>query len=259
MRFVIDDGCISLALDKKYPAPNLSFMSETKKKLVKNYLSQKNSEGFAVQWVLFTLIICYGMSFLYWAHPIGEYLAASPGKVFELSEYWRLFTSSLIHADLSHFLSNSFMLIIMGYFVNYHYGALIFPNISFLFGILINLIVIWNYPAETSLVGASGVVYWLWGFWLVLYIGIQRHVPLYRRMMKVSIVGLFILVPSEFKAQTSYFAHGVGLVLGMIFGLVYFFIYSKKFYSSEVWEDEIEFDDEELAEEALSYSDKFIS
>ncbi len=220
-------------------------MTEVKRKLVRNYLSRKHKESFAPQWVIFTLVVCYAMSFLYWNYPVGAYLAASPGKVFELKEYWRLFTSSLIHADLSHFLSNSFMLSIMGYFINYHYGAMVFPGIAFLFGILINLIVIWNYPAETSLVGASGVVYWLWGFWLVLYIGIQRHVPILRRIMKVSIVGLFVLVPSEFRAQTSYYAHGVGLLLGVGFGLIYFLVFSKKFFASEVWIDEIVYEDEE--------------
>lgn len=227
-------------------------MTEVKRKLVSNYLTRKHKESFALQWVIFTLVVCYAMSFLYWNYPAGEYLAASPAKVFEMKEYWRLFTSSLIHADLSHFLSNSFMLSIMGYFVSYHYGAIMFPGIAFLFGILINLIVIWNYPAETSLVGASGVVYWLWGFWLVLYIGIQRHVSLIRRLMKASVVGLFVLVPSEFRAQTSYYAHGVGFLLGIIFGLIYFLIYSKKFYASEVWREEVEYEDEELAQEALS-------
>lgn len=218
-------------------------MSEIKRTLVRNYLTRKSNEGLAVHWVIFSLIVCYGMSFLYWNHPFGDYLAASPAKVFEMKEYWRLFTSSLIHADLSHFLSNSFMLAIMGYFVNYHYGFIVFPSIAFLFGILINLVVIWNYPADTSLVGASGIVYWLWGFWLILYIGIERHVPLARRLMKVSIVGLFILLPNEFRAQTSYYAHAVGLILGMAFGLIYFLIFAQRFYASEVWIEEIEYDD----------------
>lgn len=225
-------------------------MIEIRKKLVRNFLTIKKPDSFAVQWVLFTLTVCYAMSFLYWNHPIGEYLAASPGKVFGMGEYWRLFTSSLIHADLAHFLSNSFMLIIMGYFVNYHYGTVAFPLMGFLAGILINLIVIWNYPTETSLVGASGVVYWLWGFWLVLYIGIQRHISIYRRLMKVSVVGLFVLLPGEFRAQTSYYAHGVGLFLGMIFGFVYFLLFSKKFYASEEWVEIKNYVDDDLAEEA---------
>ena len=227
-------------------------MIEVKRKLVSNYLTRKHKESFALQWVIFTLVACYAMSFLYWNYPVGEYLAASPSKVFEMKEYWRLFTSSLIHADLSHFLSNSFMLSIMGYFVSYHYGAILFPGIAFLFGILINLIVIWGYPPEVSLVGASGVVYWLWGFWLVLYLGIQRHVPIIRRVMKVSIVGLFVLLPNEFRAQTSYFAHAVGFILGVGFGFLYFIFFNKKIFASEIWTNEIVHTDDDLVEEAMS-------
>lgn len=223
-------------------------MSEVKRELVSNYLTRKNKDSPAVNWVIFTLIVCYGLSFLYWNHSIGDLLAASPRKVFEAKEYWRLFTSSFIHADLSHFLSNSFMLSIMGYFVSYHYGAVIFPMVGFISGIFINLVVIWNYPPDTTLVGASGVVYWLWGFWLVLYIGIQRHIPIVRRLMKVSVVGLFVLVPTEFRAQTSYFAHGMGLVIGMIVGLVYFLMKSKKLYASEQWREVIEHVDEDFFE-----------
>lgn len=228
-------------------------MIETKRVLVRNFLSRKNSHSFALPWALLTLVICYWMSYLYWKHPIGEYLAASPQMVFTEGEYWRLFTSSLIHGDLGHFLSNSFMLALMGYFVSYHYGALMFPVLGFISGIFINLTVIWNYPDNVSLVGASGIVYWLWGFWLVLYIKIQKHISLSRRLMKVSAVGLFVLLPTEFNAQTSYFAHGAGLVYGMIFGLIYYLVNSKKISESEVWEEQVNYVDEELAEEALSY------
>jgi rhomboid protease GluP len=168
---------------------------------------------------------------------MGEYLAASPRKVFEAKEYWRLFTSSIIHADLSHFLSNSFMLSIMGYFVSYHYGPLVFPLLAFLSGILINLIVIWGYPPEVSLVGASGVVYWLWGFWLVLYFGIQRHET---------------IIPSEFSPQVSYYAHAVGFVLGVLIGMTYFLFNRKRFFASEVWREQVNYVDEELVQEALS-------
>lgn len=224
-------------------------------RLVKNFLSRKNKPSFAGPWILGTLLFCYWMSYLYWNHPFGNFLAASPATVFGSEEYWRLFTSSFIHGDFDHFISNSFMLGIIGYFVSYHYGALVFPFLGFISGVLINLVVIWNYPPEVSLVGASGVVYWLWGFWLVLYIGIERQISLLRRLMKVSVVGLFILLPTEFKAQTSYFAHGMGLFLGLIMGLVYFFIFRKRILSVEVWEQEYEFVNQELENEALGLQD----
>jgi rhomboid protease GluP len=192
-----------------------------------------------------TLLICLGMSQVYWNHSFGEYLAASPEMVFEKKQYWRLFTSSFIHGDLAHLLSNSVMLSIMGYFVCSHYGASMYPLLGFIVGIFINLIVIWDYPARASLVGASGVVHYLWGFWLVLYIFIQKHIPLGRRFMKATAVGIFILVPTEFKPQVSYYAHGVGLALGVLCGFIYYLVNYKKISSFEVWEEVVEEDDDE--------------
>lgn len=226
-------------------------MIETQQRLVRNFLSLKKTENSAYKWSFLALVLCYIMSFLYWTHPQGELLEANPDMVFGKNQYWRLFTSSFIHGDLNHLLSNSLMLGVMGYFVNYHYGKIIFPLLGFLSGILINLIVIWNHPPEVSLVGASGVVHWLWGFWLVLYIAIQRSVPMPRRIMKVMAVGLFVLLPTEFNAQTSYYAHGVGLGLGVLIGLVYFFFFAKKIYSYEQWEQEVNHVDDELVNEAI--------
>jgi rhomboid protease GluP len=216
--------------------------------MVRNFLNHQVNNN-ALLWSILTLAISLIMSQVYWSYGWGDLLAASPKGVFGEGQYWRLFTSSFIHGDLSHFLSNSVMLSIMGYFVTYHYGVWIYPVISFLFGILINLIVIWNYPPEASLVGASGIVYYLWGFWLVNFILIQRQITLNRRLMKATAVGIFILVPTTFKPQVSYYAHGVGLFLGIVSGLFYYFINFKKIRSYEVWEEVIEEEVEEDEED----------
>lgn len=228
-------------------------MKVVERTLRRNFLNLKSSKGSALLWSLATLLVCLIMSIVYWETAWGDYLAASPIKVFEGKEYWRLFTSSLIHADLSHYLSNSLMLGVMGYFVYDHYRAWMFPALAFTVGVLINLIVIWTYPPEVSLVGASGVVYYLWGFWLILYICIQKHIPFIRRLMKVSGVGLFVLIPSEFHPNVSYYAHAVGLVLGIIFGLIYYLWNRKYIHSFEVWVDEVYEIDDELTNEALNF------
>ena len=184
------------------------------------------------------------MSNIYWNLKIGSLLAASPKAVFENKEYWRLFTSTLIHGDLAHILSNSFSLSIIGYAVASQYGLYIFPIFSFLMGIFINLIVISTYSNNTTLVGASGVVYFLWGFWLVLYILIQKDVSINRRFMKVTAVGIFILAPSSYKANVSYLAHGVGLILGLASGFFYYFIKRSEIIAAEQWEIITEDDDD---------------
>ena len=207
------------------------------KKLKRNYLNISHYP-YALMWALGTVVVCLFMSQIYWAHPLGEYLAASSQKVFQEKEYWRLFTSSFIHGDMAHFLSNSLMLSLMGYFVYKHFGKIAYPLLGFVAGIFINLIVISTYPPQVTLVGASGVVHYLWGFWLVLYLLIQRHIGVNRRLMKITAVGVFILIPTEFRPQVSYLAHGVGLVLGIFCGLFYFYFNKRKIRSFEKWEVE---------------------
>jgi len=228
-------------------------MEYKNQRLIRNFLTtKKNNRAFF--WSFFTLFICLVMSQIYWNYNpgMGELLAASPKKVFGDGEYWRLFTSSFIHGDLAHLLSNSLMLTAMGYFVSYNYGAIAYPVFGFVAGIFINLIVIAGYNDNTTLVGASGVVHYLWGFWLVLYIFIQRHVPLNRRLMKVTAVGIFVLAPTEFKPQVSYYAHAVGLALGILTAIPYYILNRKKFRSYEEWETIVEVIDEELENEALN-------
>ncbi|MBL6991250.1 MAG: rhomboid family intramembrane serine protease [Bacteriovoracaceae bacterium] len=138
---------------------------------ISNFLSKKRfSYGIAVS--LGTFIFCTIMSNLYWtqAFSISKHLAASPSLVLEKGEIWRLFTTSLIHSDIGHLLSNSLVLLGMGYYVSTYYGYWIYPLVSFLLGGVVNLIVLLTFKHDITLLGASGVAYFLWGFWLILYL-----------------------------------------------------------------------------------------
>lgn len=223
-------------------------------KLSENFLSAKKNNH-ALFWSLFSILVCLAMSHLYWNFysQWGELLEASPVKVFEHHEYWRLFTTSFIHGDMSHLLANSYMLFIIGYFVNYHFGTVTYPILGFIVGIFINLVVIADFSRDITLVGASGIVYYLWGHWLVLYILIQRHIPLTRRLMKTVAISIVILVPGEFKPQTSYYAHAIGLLFGVLSGFAYFLRYRHKYQSYEKWESIVEPVNYELEYEALNY------
>ena len=69
--------------------------------------------------------------------------------------------------------------------------------------------------------------------------------------MKVLAVGIFVLAPTEFKANVSYLAHGVGIVLGGLTGLIYYFLNREKIRSYEVWEPVYEEVNEDLNDEAI--------
>lgn len=203
--------------------------------VVKTYLSQKHfNDGLAIS--LSVLALCFLLSRFYWSHefPWGEELKASAGAIFNEGEYWKLLTTTFIHGDFEHFLSNSLMLTIMGYYVSSFFGVFHFPFMAFLLGAVVNLLVLVGKPDQYSLVGASGVVYLLWGMWMSLYFLIQRHIHWNRRLMKLIAVGIFVLAPTTYKANISYLAHGLGFVIGITYGLCLFLVKRNYFQSFEV-------------------------
>ncbi len=196
---------------------------KVKREVISNYLSKIHySYGKIVSIAL--LVICMVMSKIYWdfERGLGGLLYASPNSVFEQGEHWRPFTSSFIHGDFEHLLSNSLMFTFLGYLISSFYGAFVFPVLTVLMGGVINYCVLLSFSYDIRIVGASGMVYFLWGFWLMLYILISRHIKLYRRLMKVTAISLLLLIPTSYEPTTSYLAHAIGLILGIGCGVLYF-------------------------------------
>lgn len=207
------------------------------KKFVSNYLSHRkylNGQLFAFG----VLTLCTILSLFYWNNnfEISQMLSASKSNIFQHQEYWRLFTTSLIHADIEHLLSNSLMLFILTYFVTSFYGFFFSTILPFLMGIIINYIVLLNYPAQSTLVGASGIVFYLWGFWLTIYLFVQNHLSVINRMLRIGAIFLILLIPTSYNPKISYLAHYIGLGLGSFIGIVYYLIYRSKLKSFEKWE-----------------------
>lgn len=226
-------------------------------KLTSNYLT-KNHFSYGLIISLFVISLCFVFSSIYWNNSLelAKYLAASPSLIFEKHEYWRLFTTTLVHGDLKHLASNSLMLSIMSYYITSHYGAWVFPTLSLLAGAIINYVVLLSFKSDISLVGISGVVYFLWGFWLVLYFFIQRNQTLTSRLLRISGVGVVILFPTSLTANVSYLAHFAGLVIGIIFAAFYFIINRKYIYSFERNEHVVIRDfEQELKEESNLQND----
>lgn len=212
-------------------------MNNIEKKFIRNYLTvQKFSSGKVAAW--FVLTLCLVLSMFYWdsSSPISSYLSANPQLVFDNKEYWRLLTTTFIHGDIHHLMSNSLMLFILTYFVTAFYGSKVSIMLSYFMGMIINLIVLDQYQQNTTLVGASGIVYYLWGFWMSLYIGISKHLSFIKRLVRVGGIFLILLVPTSYSPNTSYMAHYLGYALGMIIGTIYYFINKKDLLKFELWE-----------------------
>ena len=157
-----------------------------------------------------------------WGESWGLDLSVSYHKLFSKGEWWLAFTATLVHADFGHLLSNSYMLLIFSYFVYGYFGSMAFPLGSFLLAGLVNVITVTTIPEKTNLLGASGLVYLLGGFWLTSYFLVQRQHSVFPRLLRVLGIALMVFFPTTFVPTTSYMAHAVGFGVGMAFAFIYF-------------------------------------
>lgn len=210
---------------------------------ISNYLSRVRFKGGKV-FAAFFILVCYFMSQIYWNYPIGELLYASKENVFESREWWRLLSSTFIHGDLGHLLANSLMLFILALVTVSFYGHLFTATFIGFTGIATNYLTLMSHSKNLSLVGASGVLFSLWGFWLIMYFFIERQKSFMGRVLRIGAVFLVLLVPSSYDPQTSYRAHYIGFFIGVVLGSLYFLIKQDYLRSFELWEPKpVEVDD----------------
>ena len=178
----------------------------------------------------------------------GDKMPASPRAVFEHGEIWRLWTTLFAHADIGHLASNSLLFFILGFFLNGYFGSLVFPLAALAFGGLTNLIVLRTYEPEIYLIGASGVVYWMGGVWLVLYFILSRQKNLAQRTLRTLGVAILIFMPAQtFEPHISYRTHFIGFVLGIGFGCIHYFKNRRRYLAAEIREtiiDEVDPEDD---------------
>lgn len=207
------------------------------KKLVATLLSQKPSRSSSTI-TLFTAAVVTFVTLLGWYFPsFGNLLPVSAQDFFEYHQWWRPWTACFAHADVAHLLSNLVLFVIFGRFLNGHFGSWLFPLWAFVIGGLANLAVLPSYPSEVNVLGASGVVNVLGGVWLALFFMISRQYRMPGRVLRTLGVALLLFAPQEFRPEVAERVHVAGLVGGLAFGSVWFFIFKDRIRSYEVWEE----------------------
>src|SRR3989304_584764 len=169
------------------------------------------------------LCVILGVSLLAWRNGAAllPTLAATSDGVFERREYWRLFTAVAVHADVMHVLSNVILLTFFTYLLFGYFGFWVFPVLSLGMAGMTNAIALLTYPSGVSLLGASGLVYWMAGFWLSMYLLVERSVSPGKRVMRVVGIALVVLLPTTLQENVRYRSHAIGLGLGGGSGLGY--------------------------------------
>lgn len=187
------------------------------------HLSRKPAPG---SWwaALASIAVLAVTSSIYWLDWLGlaAWLPAISERVFRHDEYWRLLTSIATHADFRHLLSNGVVFGVLSFLLYGYFGFTIYPALTWALGGIVTLLALWTYPAHIRLLGASGVVYLMAGFWLTLYLFIERRFSPGKRLFRAMGFGLIVLVPTVWDPSVSYRSHAIGFTLGVIFGVAYF-------------------------------------
>ncbi len=154
--------------------------------------------------------------------------------IFKDGEFIRLFTSILLHAHLKHLISNAIFFLFFSYLLYGYFGFWVYPVLAVLLGGLVNYLTLLTYPEGVSILGASGVVYLMAGFWFTSYVFIERSRSVNKRILHVMGVSLILLIPSAVSPEVSYSSHMIGFAAGVASGLVYYFRNRERLRAREV-------------------------
>jgi len=194
-------------------------------RVIATHLSRKPRPN-SIQTALIGALLITVASLYSWRNGgvLMEAFRADSDAVFTGGEIARLFTSILLHADLKHLLSNLPFFLFFSYLLFGYFGFWVFPVLTLVLGGAGNYLALLTYPAGVSLIGASGVVYQMAGFWLTCYILIERSRSVNRRILHVVGISLILLIPTAASPEVSYRSHLIGFLLGAAAGLAYFFM-----------------------------------
>lgn len=150
--------------------------------------------------------------------------ALVPDKVISDGEYYRLFTLTILHGSVLHFLSNSFFLYYIGSYFEKLMGTFKYIFIYLASSLGSSLLITWLGEPTTVTIGASGALFGVLGALLVLtYIKKSWFHPVFinsiRTITIVNIVFTF-LIPN-----ISIYGHLGGFITG---GLLIYFITPNK-------------------------------
>lgn len=207
-------------------------------KMIKTLLSQRPQfQGVLIG--LGLVLVCCLMSLWSWENSsLFQDLVASRESVFQNKELYRLISSLFLHGDLGHLLSNSYMLFVLSWLI---FGTLTWTAsgtilLLFLFvfsGAGVSGLTLLSYSPQVRLLGISGLVYFMAGFWFINYMMIDRRRSFSSRLVRTVGVCLVILFPSTFEEEVSYGAHFHGFWVGLMVGFAFFTVLKKKIRSFE--------------------------
>ncbi len=211
--------------------------------IVRETLLSRKPEGSSGWIALASVAVLCGVSAIYWTDFLGltSELAATPEMVFDRKEYWRLLTTIGTHANFQHLLSNAIVFGVLSYLLYGYFGPVAYPVLALAGGVAVTAVSLSTYPPMTILVGASGVTYLMAGFWLTLYLFVERRFSATKRLLRSIGFSLIVLMPTALEPTVSYRTHLFGFGIGMVLGVGYFYFNKARLRRAERVEVELDY------------------
>jgi rhomboid protease GluP len=166
-------------------------------------------------WVLMTL------SGISPTNPTGRQLAAWGSNVSTLTLHgqpWRLFTSLFVHGGVSHLLLNMFSLWLLGLMLEQRVGAIRLLAVYLASGLAASWATVWYHTGGINSTGASGAIFGLYGFMLVLLLSKKMVLDKSDRRAMLGLVMYLVLsnLISGISGNIDNIAHVGGLAMGLL-------------------------------------------
>ncbi|MGI4823530.1 MAG: rhomboid family intramembrane serine protease [Janthinobacterium lividum] len=154
-------------------------------------------------------------------NPTGHELAAWGSNVSTLTlhgQSWRLLTSLFVHGGVSHLLLNMFSLWLLGLMLEQRVGAIRLLAVYLASGLAASLATVWYHTGGINSTGASGAIFGLYGFMLVLLLSKKMVLDKSDRRAMLGLVLYLVLsnLISGISGNIDNIAHVGGLAMGLL-------------------------------------------
>ena len=147
-----------------------------------------------------------------------------PTAVVDMKQYYRLFTSTFLHADFSHLTSNMVCLFFIGYYLEPIMGHIKYILLYLTSGIFASVCSVVYHSStgnDALCMGASGAVYGVLGA-LVIYAFLSRIKKYKISISRILFLIGFSVVAGMQSTNVDHAAHIGGFVFGIILAFIFY-------------------------------------
>jgi rhomboid protease GluP len=134
-------------------------------------------------------------------------------------EVWRIITPVFLHSGFSHFLFNSFSLVIFGPALEKMIGSKRFTIVYLVTGISANIATLFLEPLTYIHVGSSGAIFGIFGYYISILV-LQKHSMSKENKQLLVTITVISIIMTFVQPNINVTAHIFGLISGFLIGVI---------------------------------------